>query len=265
MKTLLITGDDIRHRYAANKLHEKRILAAIVAEKKASPTSHLDSKHPQDKIYRHFAERLEVEDKLLGPNEFPNDVPLLSVENGDSSTPKAVDWVNSQQPDLILLYGSSVIRGALLKYYESRIINVHLGLSPYYRGSGTNFWPLVHRIPECVGATIHLATPQVDAGNIIWQVRPEGIVGTDRAHELGTKTIITVFSHLSTILNSYFLGEIIPKKQDISIGTLCRRRDFTNEAVNTLWENLANTMIPNYLTEKRVRDEKYPIVSLLNH
>ena len=66
---------------------------------------------------------------------------------------------------------------------------MHLGLSPYYRGSGTNFWPLVDRLPECVGVTIHLAIPSVDAGPILTQVRPD-IEPTDRAHEIGSRAII---------------------------------------------------------------------------
>ena len=110
-------------------------------------------------------------------------------------------------------------------------------------------------------AYVHIATPKVDAGNILSQVRAEGIMSTDRAHEIGNKTIMTAFSLLTPILDSYFNGDIVPKKQDLSIGTVCRRKDFTNDAVETIWTNFENAMISRYLIEKPMRDEAYPIVT----
>lgn len=261
MKILLITSDGLRHKYAANRLHESSSLVGIVAEKKASLTSHLQANDSRDAIDRHLAQRPQVEEKLLGNHGFPNDVPLLSVENGHSNTTEVFEWVNNHRPDLLVLYGSSIIKDPLLSFYENRIVNVHLGLSPYYRGSGTNFWPLVDGLPECVGATIHIATLKVDAGNILAQVRPEGTVSTDRAHELGTKTIMTAFSYLCPVLGSYLNGDIVPEKQDLSIGKICRRKDLTNEAVETMWANFENAMIPRYLAKQRTRDEAYPIVT----
>lgn len=261
MKILLITSDSLRHKYAANRLHETSSVVGIVAEKKESLIAHLQPIDSQEAIHRHLEERLQVEEKLLGNRGFPNDVPLKVVENGHSNTTEVFKWVNNHRPDLLVLYGSSIIKDPLLTFYKSRIINVHLGLSPYYRGSGTNFWPLVDGLPECVGATIHIATPKVDAGNILAQVRPEGIMSTDRAHEVGNKTIMTAFSLLTPILDSYFNGDIVPKKQDLSIGAVYRRKDFTNDAVETMWANFENAMISRYLAKQRTRDEAYPIVT----
>ena len=33
------------------------------------------------------------------------------------------------------------------------MINVHLGLSPYYKGSATNFWPFVNNELQFLGVT----------------------------------------------------------------------------------------------------------------
>ena len=35
----------------------------------------------------------------------------------------------------------------------NKILNLHLGISPYYKGSGTNYFPLVNNEPQYVGAT----------------------------------------------------------------------------------------------------------------
>ena len=39
-----------------------------------------------------------------------------------------------------MVYGTTIIKGDLIRIFEKRIINLHLGLSPYYRGAGTNFF-----------------------------------------------------------------------------------------------------------------------------
>ena len=58
-------------------------------------------------------------------------------------------------PDVVLVCGTGILREELINLFPGHIINIHLGLSPYYRGAGTNFWPLVNREPEYLGATIH--------------------------------------------------------------------------------------------------------------
>ena len=93
--------------------------------------------------------------------------------------------------EYIILFGSSIIKPPLLEFFNKKIINIHLGLSPYYRGSGTNFWPLVNNEPECVGATIHLAVLKVDAGSILAQARPESLSELDNSHDIGCKAIIS--------------------------------------------------------------------------
>jgi methionyl-tRNA formyltransferase len=262
MRILLITSDDLRHKWAANQLHLSKGLVGIVAEKKVPFAADVKTDDFRAAIDRHLEERSKVEGKLLGDSVFPTDIPLFQIENGNSNTTQVFEWVNSHRPDVVVLYGSSIIKDPILSFYERRVINVHLGLSPYYRGSGTNFWPLVDGLPECVGATIHIASRKVDAGNILTQVRPEGISSSDRAHEVGTKTIMTAFSCLCPVLGAYLNGDIVPKKQDLSVGKLCRRRDVTNEAVETMWTNFKTAMIPRYLAARRTRDEAYPIITL---
>jgi hypothetical protein len=47
-------------------------------------------------------------------------------------------------PDLIISYGCSIIKRPLIEYFDKKFINIHLGLSPYYKEGGTNFWPFVN-------------------------------------------------------------------------------------------------------------------------
>jgi methionyl-tRNA formyltransferase len=149
-----------------------------------------------------------------------------------------------------------------LEYYSDRLVNIHLGLSPYYRGSGTNFWPLVDGRPEFVGATLHVVAAKVDAGPILAQVRPQA-EASDRAHELGTKTIISAAALMPRVLAAVRNGRAFPVVQDLSHGKVCRRRDFNAEAVRQMWRNFDSGMMDKYLAEIDQRHAASPIVELM--
>ena len=120
-------------------------------------------------------------------------------------------------PDYVLLFGSSLIGDDILQAFPNKVINLHLGLSPYYRGSGTLFWPLVDGKPECVGSTIHLAVKKIDAGGILGQVRPE-IDPKDGPHDLGNKTILASLAAIKRLVIGYDNGEIVPEMVEMSQG-----------------------------------------------
>ena len=262
MRIVLLTGNQLRHRFAAASLASSCTLAGVVFEAKAAIVGTPKSLNDEDRltIEQHFAERDQVEANLLGHSSSSLiDIQSKEVPHGFVNTPEVLDWIRRCEADLIVLYGTSIIKAPMLDAFPDRIINIHLGLSPYYRGSATNFWPLVYGEPECVGATIHLAVAKVDAGAILTQVRPE--VGTrDRAHELGTKTLIAALEALPPVMSSYLLSETKPQSQDLSQGRVFKNKDFNAASVRTMWRNFESGMINEYLLYSRNRLEKYPII-----
>ncbi len=260
-RIVLLTGNQLRHNYVARQFASEMQLVGLLRESKAKLVAKPEELSDEDRavVDKHFAQRGEAERKLLGEEIPLPDVPTRDVEHGGSNTPEVFNWVRSREPDYIVLYGTSIIKDPLLSAYDGRMINIHLGLSPYYRGTGTNFWPLVDRCPECVGATIHLAVLSVDAGAILRQVRPSAIT-TDGAHELGTKTIMAAVAALPSVVEQYAAGEIEPQKQDLSIGKVFRRKDFNPGAVRALWDQLSSGMMEEYLASQEVRLARYPIV-----
>ena len=71
--------------------------------------------------------------------------------------------------DLYIIFGSSFIKGDLIDFLiEKKAINIHMGVSPYYRGADCNFWALNDNNPHLVGATIHLISKNLDSGPILF-------------------------------------------------------------------------------------------------
>jgi len=259
---LIITSNSFRHKFFVNRLVEEFNVVGVVSEaKKKEVVSKISD---EDEVIRnHFLENLEVEKKYFGKNnEFNLSKNLiLNIENGQSNDDFVFEWVKDKNPDYVILYGSSIIKDPILSFYDHKIINIHLGLSPYYRGSGTNFWPLCFNEPECIGATIHLAILQVDAGAILSQVRPEDILESDTSHDIGCKTIISGTKKMIESINKYHSGLIKPVDQKKE-GKIFRWKDFNRDAVLKMQENFKQGMLFNYLADKKARDAKYPIVEI---
>ena len=72
-------------------------------------------------------------------------------------------------PDLIALFGSSILGSELLDLFPKRIFNLHVGLADRYRGSSCNFWPIYDRNLGDLGATIIRIDKGIDSGETLAQ------------------------------------------------------------------------------------------------
>ena len=71
--------------------------------------------------------------------------------------------------DLYIVFGSSYIKNDLAKFLvRKKAINIHMGISPFYRGTDCNFWALFDNNPHLVGATIHRLSLGLDSGPILY-------------------------------------------------------------------------------------------------
>jgi folate-dependent phosphoribosylglycinamide formyltransferase PurN len=258
LSVVIITGNQLRHNYFVNRLGEHFDLRGVVSESVYQPVVEGEPRDKSD-LERHFREREQAESRYFASDSAMNVDPaqLLRIPKGEANSDVVFDWITSQSPQMLVLYGSSIIRERMLTVFDRRVINMHLGLSPYYRGSGTNFWPLVNGEPELVGVTIHLATLDVDAGAILKQVRPE-IAREDRNHDIGCKAIMAGTQAMIEAITGYATNSITPQPQPQG-GKLYRRKDFNVQAVRKMWRNFDEGMIEAYLSNPE-RAQRFPII-----
>jgi methionyl-tRNA formyltransferase len=156
-------------------------------------------------------------------------------------------------------YGCSIIKEPLLQAFQGRFLNVHLGLSPYYRGSGTNFWPLVNGEPEYVGATFMHIDAGVDTGEIIHQVRARYTPG-DTPVQVGNRLIVNMaLVYRKVILQHERLPKMpqIPKSPN---DKYYKQSDYTETSVAKLYQNFRDDLIEKYLKEEEARCAAVPLV-----
>jgi folate-dependent phosphoribosylglycinamide formyltransferase PurN len=256
MRAILLTSTFRRHVHVANTLAAGCDLAGVWQEEKTfRPAEYAHDAADEAVIHRHFAARDESESRYFGSDSALRLKPGTAhrmVAAGGCSDPAEVARMVEARPDVVLVFGTGILRSPLLAAFEGRIINIHLGLSPYYRGAGTNFWPLVNREPEYVGATIHYLDAGIDTGPIIFHARPS-IERGDGPHDVGNKTIAAAAHALLRAASAHLSG-VVRAVPQWSGGRLYQRKDFSADAVRALYRNFETGMIDEYLATRPARD-----------
>jgi methionyl-tRNA formyltransferase len=260
MRAIVLTSTMRRHHFVANTLASRLEVAAVFQEEKAfQPLRYARSADDETVIERHFAARDASEEKIFSEHDRVR-ARAFRLPPGGCNDVATVDVMRRMEPDVILVFGTGLLERSLIDAFPGRILNIHLGLSPYYRGAGTNFWPLVNREPEYCGATIHFLDAGVDSGPIVAHVRPE-LHDDDGPHEIGNQTIVAAADALATAALALLAGAVRSVEQRGS-GRLYRRADFSADAVRQLYANFADGMIAEYLRDRAARDAALSLVSL---
>ncbi len=97
-------------------------------------------------------------------------IPVPRDEAGKAAAFEAVrDEVDAHAPDAIVLARyMQVIPPGLCAQWEGRLINIHHGFLPSFRGARP-YHQAYHRGVKMIGATCHYVSPELDAGPIIEQ------------------------------------------------------------------------------------------------
>lgn len=222
MRAIVLTSNKPRHAYLAATVARAFDVTLVIREEKGAYYSNEVAEHPL--VAEHFRRLSESEHAYFGEGRWPGlkivDCPKAAVNDSEQ-----IRLAVAARPDVVFLFGTSILGDDWLLPFAGRIINLHLGLSPFYRGSATLFWPVANGEVECAGATIHLAVRRVDAGPILARVKPRLAVG-DTYYDIGNKTIQRAIDVLPDVAARFLAGEIEPLAQDLSSGVVYRKRDF---------------------------------------
>lgn len=263
MKAVLLTSTFPRHAWVASDLARRLDLVGVWQEAKTFvPERYAASDNDERVIRDHFAGRDAAEARDFGDGE-----PQLAagatrrvVAPNACSSDEEVSRMLTLKPDVGLVFGTGILKGAVLDAFRGRLINIHLGLSPYYRGAGTNFWPLVNREPEFVGATIHYIDEGIDTGPMLAHVRPE-MRADDGPHEIGNRTIVAASAALARAAALHVEGRLSPVAQT-GEGRLYMRKHFNAAAVTQMYDHFRTGMIAEYLADRAGRDRALSLVEL---
>jgi folate-dependent phosphoribosylglycinamide formyltransferase PurN len=110
-------------------------------------------------------QKIKTEFELVG-DIIPADK-LIYIKSVNSA--ECLKYLLEIQPDLIIVNGTRIIRKEILHNISSLFINIHVGITPEYRGVHGAYWALVnHDLKNC-GVTVHKVDEGIDTGDLILQ------------------------------------------------------------------------------------------------
>lgn len=116
-----------------------------------------------------LAARRRVQDILTaaGLSSAPIDTPIIHVRSAND--PVVHTAIQEGDPIAVLVSGTRIISSTVLARSGVPFINVHVGITPRYRGVHGGYWALVNGEPDACGVTVHLLDAGVDTGPVLAQ------------------------------------------------------------------------------------------------
>ena len=236
-KIVLITGPGLNHRYFINRLNREFPIECVFIEEVTYPEFAANSQEHQEAWEWFFQRRKEYEHNTFADSELwtcKNLPTIIPVATGEINSTDTLKSLQSQQPDIIILFGSSLIGRELMESFPNRIINLHIGLSGEYRGSSANFWPIYDGRLDCMGATLLKINAGIDTGEVLEQgtiTIEEG----DTEQNLMGKSLILGMDQTAQVLRRWFKGNQSTTPLERK-GKLFQKKDFTPEAISKVKE-----------------------------
>ncbi|MBF0358060.1 MAG: formyl transferase [Magnetococcales bacterium] len=250
---LVLCGGAPRHLYVANTLAEATNVVGIVLEvgsrspglqkilKTIFRPHILYRKVRRLLLDRYLASGSDEERFFFAKGKAKLTQESLATRVGNINDKEVMDLVKKHQPDVIAVFGTSLIKEPLLSSAKQSMINLHGGLSPHYRGADCTFWALYNQEPDQVGCTLHYIDPGIDTGMLIAHISPE-VTPDDSENSLfwkGVKESAKIYCELMDKLKT---GRY-PGKKQMERGCLYQVKKRTMSHQKKLESSLENGLL----------------------
>lgn len=211
---------------------------AIIEVNTIFPGDNDDFFKKSDIMKRYFSNVIQAESDCFGENFFlPENIIPIIIKMGDLKKIQLNKLESALYSDLYIVFGSSYIKGDLIEFLIThRALNIHMGISPFYRGSSCNFWASYDGNFNLIGATVHLISESLDSGKILFHALPKE---EDCAFNLGMRSVAAVHKGLVNYIINNKINQIVPVDQDSSKEIrYSRNKDFTDDIALFYLDNL---------------------------
>ncbi len=227
MSVTVFTRDSARHIALVNKL--VAVTNSVYAVIESSPPS--VTAPPKSPVMTEYFSRVQqAEGHIFGTGTTLDPrVKTQSIVAGQINQLTQQQLAAALESDLVVVFGSSYIKGWLADALIAKnSVNLHMGISPQYRGSACNFWALFDNNPHLVGATIHRLAKSLDTGSVIQHVRPKFI--DQNLFHFSMQAVAAGHDALASLISNNQLQTMTPQPQDSSLEIrYSKNADFTDE------------------------------------
>ena len=232
MRVTIFSGNQPRHLNLAKEFSKISDEVFFISEVKTLFPGEVDDFFNKSAIMQSYFRNVIRSEKKLFENIFflPSNVKSLAIKSGDLNKLNKLHLKEALNSDFYIVFGSSFIKNWLADFLiEKKAINIHMGISPYYRGSSCNFWALYDNNPSFVGATIHFLSKGLDSGDILFHCLPK-LKELDSPFDFTMRSVLVAQKSLikSVRNNKIFNFKKVKQNKDKEI-RYSIHKDFTDE------------------------------------
>jgi len=252
MKITVFSGNQPRHLSLAKELDRIADEVFFISEVNTVFPGQIDDFFKKTEVMqKYFANVINSEKKVFGDIGFlSSNIRTLSIKSGDLNRLDRSQLEEALHSDVYVVFGASYIKGWLVDFLVGKdALNIHMGISPFYRGSSCNFWALYDDNPSYVGSTIHMLSKGLDSGDMLFHCLPNFVDG-DSPFDFTMRSVLAAHHGLcQTIDNgSIFSMERIVQDKTAEL-RYTRNSDFTDEVANeflTREYSIVKSSLKNY-------------------
>lgn len=243
MKITLFTSNNKRHNYLINLLSEVSDELYVIQECGTIFPGIVPSHYQASSIMKKYFDNVNTaQSQLFGKSYINNkkkNIKVLAMLLGDLNRCSMEFLSEFLTSDVYVVFGSSYIKGELANFLiKHKAINIHAGVSPYYRGCDCNFWALYDNNPHLVGSTIHLLSKGLDSGPILYHAMSNH---KNNAFEYTMYSIKSAFHSIAERIKDGSIFTIKPLSQDKSKELRHSKKiDFNDTIVREYFEKEIN-------------------------
>jgi len=265
MNVILFSGNHNRHFYSHQALINKfNIVGVVLMERESQNPIANESWNSEDKqlFEEHFDKRATVENKYFGhlDKSIYSNLNTLIIKRNELNGECVLNFLKPLKADVAVIFGVDIIKDPVFSLLPKWKINIHLGLSPWYKGAATLFWPFYNLEPQYSGATLHLIAPKADAGEILHHSVPE-LSEEDSMHEHSARVVIKATRDLVDIVSKIELNIPLKSYKQKNSGKLFLEKEFRPEHLKVIYK-----LFNDDISGKFLRGElKQRILKLVDH
>jgi len=253
MKIALFSSNQPRHVFFAEQLiamgHDVHMVQEVST---LTPGKKKGIFRRSETMARYFERVIAAERELFGkPRDVKGAKSVVQIPMREISGEPLNRFENALACDAFIVFGCSYIKGKLAEaLIAKKAVNIHMGISPFFRGNSCNFWALYDDYPEHVGATVHRLDTGLDSGPILFYSYPKTIADNPFVYTMSA--VKSVFDEILEALKLGTLNTIEGIVQDKTMQIrYSRGRDFTDEVAEEFMARKFNAEDVKSLCEAR--------------
>lgn len=270
MKIIGLVGGRPQHLAFINRIHRKHPVELVVVEavqwsgvkgfrNRLRSSFAMGGRTGRIPIKVRSRAEAAIYDRQFGDDWRDLDGGIEVMWTSDINAPAVQRRLEEAGADLLVDHGTAIVKPPVIET-TPLALNLHWGLSPYYRGTNCTEWALLHWDPYNIGVTVHRLAQRIDGGDIVGQARVD-IDPRDTPLSINMKLTAAGTDIMISAINRLAAGgSLTCAPQDLNQGHLTLNRQWSGELRSHIHRLAASGDIQKMLA-KPSRRKRLPIVT----